>query len=30
MIGALITMVAVHKAPESFRRDLTTTGTSVR
>jgi MHS family shikimate/dehydroshikimate transporter-like MFS transporter len=30
MIGAAVTMVAVYKAPESFRRDLTTTGTTVR
>ncbi|MFI7639053.1 MFS transporter [Nonomuraea sp. NPDC049400] len=30
MIGALITMFAVYKAPESFRRDLSATGESVR
>jgi metabolite-proton symporter len=30
MVGAVITMVAVYKAPESFRRDLTATGTTVR
>lgn len=30
MIGALITMFAVYKAPESFRRDLTATGKTVR
>ncbi|MFC5834230.1 MFS transporter [Nonomuraea insulae] len=30
MVGAVVTMVAVYKAPESFRRDLTATGTSVR
>ncbi|WP_433435582.1 MFS transporter [Nonomuraea sp. CA-141351] len=30
MIGALITMFAVYKAPESFRRDLSATGETVR
>jgi metabolite-proton symporter len=30
MVGAVITMVAVYKAPESFRRDLSATGTTVR
>ncbi|MFI7703117.1 MFS transporter [Nonomuraea sp. NPDC049480] len=30
MIGALITMFAVYKAPEPFRRDLTATGKTVR
>jgi metabolite-proton symporter len=30
MVGAVVTMIAVYKAPESYRRDLTTTGDSVR
>ncbi|MEV0387074.1 MFS transporter [Nonomuraea sp. NPDC050643] len=30
MVGAAVTMFAVWKAPEPFRRDLTTTGTTVR
>ncbi|MGN9837803.1 MFS transporter [Nonomuraea sp. H19] len=30
MVGALITMFAVYKAPEPFRRDLNATGTTVR